>query len=271
MARRRGFTLLEMLIAMTLLSIIAAGIALAFGTSLRTFAVLRQSSDVADARRLLARQLEEDLEGAWVRTGSTTTWFRGVSSTPTTEVTLTLPQGNILSLTTARPPSVDAIRLDEGVGGTAGPQSDLHQVSWWLEPASDGVMELVRRERTPPDETVDETQDVSVTRTVLARGVRGVSLRFFDGTEWVEEWDVGGEPDTTGTTTAAPAATTDTGLPTIVEITLQFDPATAGPFLAPVSPVSPIQSGSATDPTIWTLRVSLPRPVELPTQQQVAQ
>jgi prepilin-type N-terminal cleavage/methylation domain-containing protein len=267
MVRRRGFTLLELMITLTLLAVISAGIALAFGTSLHVFSVVRRGSDVADARRLLARRLEEDLQGAWVRTGSTTTWFRGVSSTPTTEVTLSLPQGNILSLTTARPPSRDAIRLDEGVGGTAGPQSDVQQVSWWLEPAQDGVMELVRRERTPPDAEADETQDVSVTRTVLARGVREVALHFFDGTQWLDQWDVGGEPDTTGTTPGTTTATTDTGLPTMVEVTLQFDPATAGPFVGTISPTAAAAAGSAADPTRWTLRVALPRPVELTIQQ----
>lgn len=271
MRRHRGFTLLELLITLTLLSIISAGIALAFGTSLQTFQVVRRNSDVADARRLLARQLEQDIEGAWVRTGSTTTWFRGVSSTPTTAVTLTLPQGNVLSLTTARPPSVEAIRLDDGVGGTTGPQSDIQQVSWWLEPGADGVMELVRRQRTPPDAEVDETSDVSVTRTVLARGVRDVALRFFDGTEWVEQWDVGGEVDTTGTQVGGQVTTTDTGLPSMMEITLQFDPATAGPFLGTISPVATAVTGSAADPTLFTLRVALARPVELPTQEQATQ
>jgi hypothetical protein len=131
-------------------------------------------------------------------------------------------------------------------------------VSYWLEPAPDGILELVRRERTPPDAEVDETQDDATTRVVLARGVREMNLRFFDGVEWYEEWDTVAEDETAETETA-PA-----GLPQIVEVTLLFEPGSGN---APQGALQLPDSGlslSDEDAPRWTLVVALPRPVDPP-------
>jgi prepilin-type N-terminal cleavage/methylation domain-containing protein len=257
---RRGFTLIELLVTLTLMTIISAGIALAFGTSLPAFGVIQRRADAADETRTLTERLREDLQGAVLRPGSATTWF--VAASPAFTVagagTVALPEGNLLTMTTTRPVSLDAISTDEGVGGLAGPQSDVAQVSYWLEPAPDGILELVRRERTPPDPEVDETQDPATTRIVLARGVREVNLRCFDGVEWHEEWSTIAEDETAEPETAA------AGLPQIVEVTLLFEPGSGN---APLGALQLPDSGLSLDDEDaprWSLVVALPQPVDLP-------
>jgi hypothetical protein len=94
------------------------------------------------------------------------------------------------------------------------------QVSWQVEQDPDGSMVLVRRERTPPDPQVDETQDPSVVRTVMSRTVTGMNVYCYDGTQWLEQWDAGLPSQgtiSTGTTQNSPA-----GLPQAVQVTLTF-------------------------------------------------
>jgi prepilin-type N-terminal cleavage/methylation domain-containing protein len=255
-----GFTLIELLVTLTLLAVISGGITLAFGTSLQTFSTLRHRAEIADRTRTLTERLRADLAGAWLRSGSTTTWFRGLSPDAAQAVSITLPQGNVLSLTTARPMSLDAVREDVGVGGLAEPQSDVAQVSWWLETAPDGTRDLVRSERTPPDPEVDETLDPAVTRTVLARGVRDMSLRFFDGVQWLDQWDAGELP--AGTETETDAALPNTGLPRLVEVTLEFASEGMG-VPVPIPGLSDEEQLPATGyAPRWTLVIALPQPVD---------
>jgi hypothetical protein len=168
-----------------------------------------------------------------------------------------MPDASVLSLTTARPVSLDAVREDLGIESLAGPQSDVAEVSWWLEPGPDGVLELIRLERTPPDPETDVTQDPSASRTVLARGVREMSLRFFDGVEWWEEWDTSAQGNT------EEEAITSANLPALVEITLTFD-LTAANTAAGALPgrETGLDSAVAAAPP-WTLVVALPQPVEV--------
>jgi hypothetical protein len=173
--------------------------------------------------------------------------------------TVPLPEGSVLSLTTARPVSPDAVYQDESVGGASGPQSDVAQVSWALEQAPDGTQQLVRRERTPPDAEVDETQDPTVGRTVLAQGIREVTLRFFDGSQWLDQWDTSPETDTTG----APATlTAPVGLPELVEVTVVFDAANAGPSSGLSRFRSLAGSSDDTDAPRLKLDVALPQPLD---------
>jgi prepilin-type N-terminal cleavage/methylation domain-containing protein len=239
---RRGFTLIELLLAMTLLAIIAGGMALAFNTSLRAAGAVQQRAVVADERRKLVAQLRADLDGVWLRSGSQTTWFRGGDLSNDPNEAASNPsgppsQGDALVLTTTRPISLDALqswgqeRSDARGEGTYGPQSDVAQVSWRLEQDTGGSLVLVRRERTPPDATVDETQDPSVVRTVMSHSVTGLQVYCYDGTQWQEQWDAALPPPNStagsGTTTGTTGQTTAAGLPQAVQVTLTFGKGTS--------------------------------------------
>jgi hypothetical protein len=206
---------------MTMLATIAGGLAMAFSTSLRTAAAIRQRAELADEQRALTGRLQADLQGAWLRPGSQWTWFRGGQGIVDPGSTTNTGDGVSLELTTTRPVSTDAVGADEGADGASGPQSDVSQVSWRLEPDTDGSLALVRRERIPPDPNVDEAQDPAVVRTVMSHAVTTMTVRCFDGTEWLDQWDTTSESDSTSGSTAA-AATPTTDLPRAVEVALYF-------------------------------------------------
>jgi prepilin-type N-terminal cleavage/methylation domain-containing protein len=236
----RGFTLIELLLALTLVAVIGGGMALALSTSLRAAETIQHRTDVADERRTLVAQLQADLQGVWVRPGSQTTWFRGgdaatisagyppersegrVPAAPSPGGA-TAAQGDVLELTTARPVSTDALQAGDQAEGALGPQSDVAQVSWRLEPDTDGSLALVRRERTPADPEVDDTQDPSVVRTVFSRSVTGLQVLFFDGTQWLEEWDAVA-PEQNSSSDSGNGQSSPAGLPQAVQVTLTLAP-----------------------------------------------
>jgi prepilin-type N-terminal cleavage/methylation domain-containing protein len=256
-AQRPGFTLIELLLALTLLAVIGGGLALALSTSLRAAETIQRRADVADERRKLVAQLRSDLQGVWVRPGSQTTWLRGgdaatinSGATTPTPVGATTAQGDVLELTTARPISTDALQSGQETEGTLGPQSDVAQVSWRLEPDTDGSLALVRRERTPADPEVDETQDPSVVRTVMSRSVTAMQVFFFDGTQWLEAWDAA-TPEPNSAPASGNGQSSPSGLPQAVQVTL-----TLAPNLTPRRGVARNQPSDAISPL--TIVVAMP-------------
>lgn len=245
-AKRPGFTLIEMLAALTLMAVIAGGMTLAFGTSLRAATTIRDRAERSDERRALVTRLKADLQGVWVRPGSETTWFRGVDAGGLGSSTGS--QGDALVLTTARPISPEILASDTAETTPSRPQSDVAEVSWQLETDAGGSLALVRRERTPPDPEIEIVLDTAVVPTVLARGITDFNVRYFDGVEWLDTWDTT-TPETAGeeTTDATPV-----GLPRAVEVTLFLaDPRGRGNAGAMV------RAGDADEPRL-TLVVALP-------------
>jgi prepilin-type N-terminal cleavage/methylation domain-containing protein len=257
-ALRSAFTLVELLLALTLVAIISGGMALSFNTALHAAGSIQQRTQVTDEQRKLVAQLRTDLEGVWVRPGSltaasattttgATTWFRAgnLSTDPnltagTTAGEAILAVGDSLELTTTRPISLDALQMGSQGEGTFGPQSDVASVSWRLEQGPNGSLVLVRRQRTPPDPTVDETQDPSVVRTVMSSSAASMQVLVYDGTQWLEAWDAalpmsendpsltsgttgGTTSGTTGGTTGG-GTNTPAGLPQAVQVTLMLAP-----------------------------------------------
>jgi prepilin-type N-terminal cleavage/methylation domain-containing protein len=246
---RPGFTLIELLLAFTLLAIISGGLALAFSTSLRAAGAIHERGEAADERRALVERLRADLEGAWLRPGSQTTWFRG-SDAGTIASTSASAEGDVLELTTTRLISPELLESDMEMGAgpnpqsaIRNPQSDVAQVSWRLERGADGEWVLMRRERVPPDATrfatpeegdagtgignttmsVDETQDPAVVPMVMSRLATGLTVRFFDGTEWLDEWDSTVPLQTGEADGLLPEGVTQPeSLPMAVEVTISF-------------------------------------------------
>jgi hypothetical protein len=209
-------------VALTLLAVISGGLSMAFSTSLRAAGAIQRRAGAADERRAVVDRLRADLEGAWLRPESSTTWFRASNGAGSASRTTT-GEGGVLELTTARPVSIEAVRADEGADGAAGPQSDVAQVVWQIEPQEDGTTALVRWERTPPDPQyleqggLEMSQDPAMVRTVMLRSVMGFTLRFFDGTDWLEEWDTA--PQTDGAE-EADSEVPPVGLPRAVEVSV---------------------------------------------------
>jgi prepilin-type N-terminal cleavage/methylation domain-containing protein len=212
-AKRPGFTLIELLVAMTLVAVIAGGMTLAFSTSLRAAGTIQERAELSDERRALVARIRADLQGVWVRPGSETTWFRGIDGAGGGSLGASA-EGDALELTTTRTVAPEILLSDPAAEPPSRPQSDIAQVLWQLEPDVDGVLALVRRERTPPDPELDITQDAAVVPTVYSRLVTALNLRFFDGVEWLDQWDP------VGTETAGEEAPLPATLPRAVEVAL---------------------------------------------------
>ncbi len=65
-SRRRGFTLLEMMVAMTFVSLLASGIVLSISTALRVWRLTTKQNEVNQEARAILELLGRDLRGAYV-------------------------------------------------------------------------------------------------------------------------------------------------------------------------------------------------------------
>lgn len=163
---RRGFTLLEMLLAVTLLAVVmAAGYAM-----LSTGLSARRSIDRADAAgrslalavELLARDLASTLPPDGLLAGS----FIGLDE----------PDGDELTLHASLAPT-----------GTADdePHGDVARVAFRLETDETGSATLVRQ----------VVRNLLATRAVdgdvqpICRGVADFQLAYHDGSQWQDQWD----------------------------------------------------------------------------------
>jgi len=248
---RSGYTLLEFLVAMVIAGTIAPGVILA----LRAGTVALERAEAHAARlqdvRAIFDILSRDIRyatlspatastqtsttgtdaGTTAETGTeqTTTWFVGTDDT----------SGNI---------SVDSLELitrsgrisyaemvsDNPPDVALEPPGDLVQVAYNLEPSETAnTYVLVRRHRTPPSPDGDRT-DLTV-EEVVAEGLSGLDLTYYDGTEWLDSWDT--------------TLDTEAGLPLAVRITIVFEDANGRDVYTTTVPVYDAQQGTSTTTT----------------------
>jgi len=173
----RGFTLLELLVAMLLVSIIA----LTMAGSLRIAFKARDSAEaaVAPARGadVAADILRVDLESALLPRGLFAGAFVGSDGTGGSGL-----DSDSLSFHAAVPAGDEAIDLAKGL-----PQGDIRRVELALTTLPDtndsALVRRVKHNLVTQVET-DQTHD-----EVLCRHVVGFGLRYFDGLTWRDSWD----------------------------------------------------------------------------------
>ncbi len=164
----RGFTLIEVMVAMTILAIIA-GIAftVVFGASKRSRVLARE----IELRRVAAAVMElvvEDINGAFIREG-VLPFFVG-----TDDFNQDDPSDRVAFITTSSLP-VDPMSFS----------GDLAEVEYSIFVDGDGKRALFRREQSPP-QTPDEEGGPSQEVTAL---IRSLNIRYWDGSGWLDEWD----------------------------------------------------------------------------------
>lgn len=186
--KQRGFTLIEMIIALSMSLLIIGTIGSAFQAALQyqrtTPERLNAYQDSFGARKTL----ESLIQGAFISDdeGDTLSYF--VAADPTGESTST---NGIVFTTLSRPleggyvlsDSIDFEELHEQFG----PQGGLSEVSLDLSPVgttSSGTG-LFLRIQTPADG--DPTQ--GGTERLLIPDVTAISYEFWDGIQWLTAWD----------------------------------------------------------------------------------
>lgn len=189
-----GFTLVELLVSATLLALVSASVTGVMSVCLSAWRAGQERSDLAQEAEAVLDTVGQDLRAAFIgRRG----FFIADAA------------GN-LELTTLSRRMDRVLYLGTESGENA---SDLAQAIYFTQArADDDTLVLYRREICPPErEPLGETALDAESAQMLCAGVVSFSLRFWDGQEWVTEWDAPG---------ASTAEVAGTPLPGAAEIVL---------------------------------------------------
>ncbi|MCK4375745.1 MAG: prepilin-type N-terminal cleavage/methylation domain-containing protein [Candidatus Brocadiae bacterium] len=168
--RQAGFTLLEMLVAMTLMSFLAgtlyASLHTAFSGRRRVEAALEPAERAAAAMHMM----QSSLEAATAPTGLLAREFMGQGGTGSS----------------GRPADALAFHALAQDQGRFAPPSPIHLIE--IDLASDEETgELVLLRRTTANLLAPETQDPI--EEVVCRRVLSLETTFYDGSSWQDTWD----------------------------------------------------------------------------------
>lgn len=159
----RGFTLIEVLVSLFILSIIFA---ILYGTFSTTHTTIRELEGRLEDNRTLRTALQiisKDLRAAYISGRDTKTLFKGVN----TSKDLAAP---MLSFTTYTP------YQREG-------SLRVLRVEYLLKTGNkDGIHTLVRRVMEKDSQSVLDNEE-------LIEGMIEVELSYYDGKEWKEDWN----------------------------------------------------------------------------------
>jgi general secretion pathway protein J len=185
---QRGFTLLEMLIALTLMSMLGACLYGSMSVAFRGRRAIERVLEPARRSTAAMRMLQTDLESAVGASGLLAGTFLGDDAEDNGE------PADFLTF--------HALARDQAFGD---PPSAIVQLEIGLaEDEETGDLLLVRR--TTTNLLAPETADV--VQETLCRGVRSFDVGYFDGTSWADTWDSTIQGDV---------------LPLAVEVTLVLD------------------------------------------------
>lgn len=169
-SRRRGFTLLELLIAIAMAGIVLLSLYSAMGTVFKARRVAMASTERARTVEVVMRVLQRDIEAAQSPDGVIANTFSGIDQTGPSGDTDTLE----FYTTAPGPRSTDHTNV-------------VNHVQWMLaaDPNDAQQSVLVRQVSSQPLAFSEEDP----LQEVLCRHVHSFNLRYFDGTDWVDGWD----------------------------------------------------------------------------------
>ena len=184
---RRGLTLIELLIALAITVMLIVSVAFAYGAGMQF--QMRVPEQDAEMRRIV--QFEERarriIEGAFLTADETdqTSYFTALSTSGD------LTNLDTMVFTTLGAPPTSAFLASteefEVLNERFGPQGGLAEVAFSIVPVGEATVEgaLYLRVQRPADG--DPTQ--GGTESAILEGVETFAFEFFNGTEWVAEWD----------------------------------------------------------------------------------
>ena len=240
--QNRGFTLMELLIAVVIFSIVLAAINAVFYGALRlrnkTAATLDAAWPIEHTLTLLQQDLANVVAPGGMLSGQLQT-TRTASQTSTTSA----PNQALLNQPGQSSPE---FHTSTGVLDEFSPWAEVQKVSYYLIAPTNGnggygkdLVRAVTRNLLPT------VQEQPVLTPVLA-GVQSIYFYYFDGTQWQESWD-----STTATTAALPKAIK-------VQITMA-PPDRTTPAMSqqpPIELVVPIWVGGVTNATSQTVQTA---------------
>ena len=184
---RRGFTLLELLVAITIAAVVAGSLYSGLRIGLRAQANAESSVEPIRTAELAMGLLRPDFESAVPATGTLQGAFIGTDGTGEGG----LPADSVEFHTTGDP--LESVAAEAGntspiLGGAAAaaqPGGEVRKIQLGLLPSSSGQLVLVRRVYTNLLAQVEEEPHDEV----VCRGVMSLNLRYWDGLTWQDNWD----------------------------------------------------------------------------------
>lgn len=178
---RRGFTLLELLLAVAIFAIVLLAIHVTFFGAVRlrnqTAAALDEALPLQYALTVLRRDLAHVLPPGGTFAGA----FQSTPATTATNLTTDTPLG--MGARRVSPDLYTASALVE----ERWPWGEVQKVAYWLAPATNGSpgLELVRAVTRNLLPAFDEPPELQP----LLGGVQEVWFEYFDGSTWRDTWD----------------------------------------------------------------------------------
>ena len=169
MAGSCGFTLLEVLVASAILSLVLAALYGVFSQTLAGKQLAEERAAQARTVRIVLLRIGEDLQST-PHPASSKMRFLGE-----TRLTRELPEDALSFVTLTRTAHSSHV-----------PEGDLSEITYMLEPDPTDVTrkQLIRRVHS----TLSPQSTVGDEAMPLLLDVRGLHFRFFDGQGWQEEW-----------------------------------------------------------------------------------
>jgi general secretion pathway protein J len=185
---RRAFTLLELLVATAMTAVLAGSLYATLHVAFRARRSALAAVEQVRKAELGLELIRADMESAVVPRGILAGAFVGEEAVGGTG----LPSDVLMLHCTG-----GGARQTEGGG-------DIRMVELGCKPAEDGKGMLLLR-RVTVNLLTTKVQEPA--EEVLCRDVRAFGLRYFDGTDWLDNWDAG---------------THDNTLPLAIEVTLEL-------------------------------------------------
>ncbi len=185
-----GFTLMEMLVALTVFSLIMAAVYSLFTTGRMAAELGKHHAQMDQSGRAALRAMIADLKGAW-GTYSVSTFDTGFIGTHSG--TDDSPEDSITLITINNTPPlatpVTSSSSTPSTTTTATTEMDLSKVTWSLDVDDEtDALGLVRARHKLITETTVVTKKGEDLETIVPE-VIGLRIRYYDGTAWGDTWD----------------------------------------------------------------------------------